>query len=77
MLKIVDLIEDQLQICAMICLQVHLLLDKPKYIRGCTIRSQVQTIIFGAVIYSVYISFFSYCQCYSYQIIKKYTICIV
>lgn len=58
MLKIVDLIEDQLQICAMICLQVHLLLDKPKYIRGCTIRSQVQTIIFGAVIYSVYISFF-------------------
>lgn len=58
MLKFVDLIEDQLQICAMICLQVHLLLDKPKYIRGCTIRSQVQTIIFGAVIYSVYISFF-------------------
>lgn len=58
MLKIVDLIEDQLQICAMICLQVHLLLDKPKYIRGCTIRSQVQTIIFGAVIYSVYISYF-------------------
>lgn len=58
MLKIVDLIEDQLQICAMICLQVHLLLDKPKYIRGCTIQSQVQTIIFGAVIYSVYISFF-------------------